>query len=63
MAHRFSLTITRADGAGNIYLEVAAGLTLFILAGRYFEARSSAVPVPRCVPCSNSARQGRGGAA
>ncbi len=27
-------------GAGNIYLEVAAGVTTFILAGRYFEARS-----------------------
>jgi len=40
MTHPFSLTIARTDGAGNIYLEVAAGLTLFILAGRYFEARS-----------------------
>ncbi|MBB5157987.1 heavy metal translocating P-type ATPase [Saccharopolyspora phatthalungensis] len=27
-------------GAGSIYLEVAAGVTTFILAGRYFEARS-----------------------
>jgi len=40
MKHPFSLTIARTDGSGNIYLEVAAGLTLFILAGRYFEARS-----------------------
>jgi len=40
MTHPFSLTIARTDGTGNIYLEVAAGLTLFILAGRYFEARS-----------------------
>jgi Cu+-exporting ATPase len=27
-------------GAGQIYLEVAAGVTVFILAGRYFEARA-----------------------
>ncbi|AWK11998.1 heavy metal translocating P-type ATPase [Streptomyces spongiicola] len=40
MTHGFELTITRTDGAGNIYLEVAAGVTAFILAGRYFEARS-----------------------
>jgi len=40
MKHPFSFTITRTDGTSNIYLEVAAGLTLFILAGRYFEARS-----------------------
>jgi Cu+-exporting ATPase len=40
MTHPFSLAIARGDGAGNIYLEVAAGVTVFILAGRYFEARS-----------------------
>ena len=40
MTHPFALTISRTDGAGNIYLEVAAGVTTFILAGRYFEARS-----------------------
>ncbi|EFL21250.1 copper-exporting ATPase [Streptomyces himastatinicus ATCC 53653] len=40
MTHAFELTITRTDGAGNIYLEAAAGVTAFILAGRYFEARS-----------------------
>lgn len=40
MTHPFELTITRTDGAGNIYLEAAAGVTTFILAGRYFEARS-----------------------
>ncbi|WAJ45450.1 heavy metal translocating P-type ATPase [Mycobacterium sp. Aquia_216] len=40
--HGFSLTLATApgDGAGNIYLEVAAGVTLFVLAGRYFEKRS-----------------------
>ncbi|MGH4029568.1 heavy metal translocating P-type ATPase [Actinomycetota bacterium Odt1-20B] len=40
MTHAFELTIERSDGAGNIYLEAAAGVTAFILAGRYFEARS-----------------------
>ncbi|WP_406383026.1 heavy metal translocating P-type ATPase [Streptomyces sp. NBC_01618] len=40
MTHPFELTIGRSDGAGNIYLETAAAVTAFILAGRYFEARS-----------------------
>ena len=40
MTHEFSLTIGRTDGAANIYLEVAAGVTLFILLGRYLEKRS-----------------------
>ncbi|MFI9751600.1 heavy metal translocating P-type ATPase [Streptomyces collinus] len=40
MTHPFELTIERTDGAGNIYLEAAAGVTAFILAGRYFEARA-----------------------
>ncbi len=40
MVHPFELTIAPSDGAGNIYLEVASGVTTFILAGRYFEARS-----------------------
>src|SRR5205807_1296024 len=40
MTHPFELTIARTDGAGNIYLEAAAGVTTFILAGRYFEARA-----------------------
>ncbi|SQD97797.1 copper transporter ATPase [Parafrankia sp. Ea1.12] len=40
MVHPFELTIARGDGLGNIYLEVAAGVTTFILAGRYFEARA-----------------------
>jgi Cu+-exporting ATPase len=40
MRHSFELTVTRGDGAGNIYLDVAAGVTLFVLAGRYFERRS-----------------------
>jgi P-type Cu+ transporter len=40
MTHPFQLTISRTDGSANIYLEAAAGVTTFILAGRYFEARS-----------------------
>ncbi|WP_434442953.1 heavy metal translocating P-type ATPase [Lentzea sp. E54] len=40
MTHGFSFTVERMAGTGNIYLEVAAGVTTFILAGRYFEARS-----------------------
>jgi Cu+-exporting ATPase len=40
MTHPFTFTVERTDGAGNIYLEAAAGVTTFILAGRYFEARS-----------------------
>ncbi len=40
MTHPFELTVSRGDGAGNLYFEVAAGVISFILAGRYFEARS-----------------------
>ncbi|MFI7524359.1 heavy metal translocating P-type ATPase [Nocardia salmonicida] len=40
MKHPFEFTIARMDGTGSIYLEAAAGVTTFILAGRYFEARS-----------------------
>jgi P-type Cu+ transporter len=40
MRHGFELTADRGDGSANIYLEVAAGVTTFILAGRYFEARA-----------------------
>jgi Cu+-exporting ATPase len=40
MRHPFELSVAPTDGAANIYLEVAAGVILFILAGRYFEKRS-----------------------
>ncbi|CAM5265548.1 Copper-translocating P-type ATPase OS=Streptomyces tendae OX=1932 GN=GUR47_28655 PE=3 SV=1 [Streptomyces tendae] len=40
MTHPFELTVARGDGSANIYLEAAAGVTAFLLAGRYFEARS-----------------------
>jgi P-type Cu+ transporter len=38
MHDAFSLTAAR--GSGDIYLEVASAVTVFILAGRYFEARA-----------------------
>ncbi|MFF8973968.1 heavy metal translocating P-type ATPase [Streptomyces sp. NPDC014995] len=40
MRHGFDFTISRADGSSAIYLEAAAGVTAFILAGRYLEAKS-----------------------
>ncbi|WP_295118306.1 cation-translocating P-type ATPase [uncultured Leifsonia sp.] len=40
MTHAFELTLAPSDGASNIYLEVASGVTVFILAGRYFEKRA-----------------------
>jgi P-type Cu+ transporter len=40
MTHPFELAVEPTDGAANIYLEVAAGVTMFLLAGRYFEKRS-----------------------
>ncbi|WP_414690309.1 cation transporter, partial [Nocardioides sp.] len=40
MRHPFSLTVERADGLASIYLEVAAGVTTFLLAGRYLEKRA-----------------------
>ncbi|MER7563496.1 heavy metal translocating P-type ATPase [Streptomyces sp. NPDC097941] len=40
MRERFELTVGGMDGASTIYLEVAAGVTAFILLGRYLEARA-----------------------
>ncbi|WP_329065206.1 heavy metal translocating P-type ATPase [Amycolatopsis sp. NBC_01480] len=40
MRHGFEFTVTPGSGSSNIYLEVASGVTTFILAGRYFEARA-----------------------
>jgi len=42
MTMPFTLIPSRGGGAEEIYLEVAAGVTTFILAGRYFEARAKA---------------------
>ncbi|MBA2945887.1 heavy metal translocating P-type ATPase [Streptomyces himalayensis] len=40
MRHAFEFTISRTDGSSSIYLEAATGVTTFILAGRYLEAKS-----------------------
>ncbi len=40
MRHGFTLTADRSMGSSQIYLEVAAGVTTLILAGRYFEAKA-----------------------
>jgi len=40
MTMSFDLTPSRGGGQHEIYLEVAAAVTVFILAGRYFEARA-----------------------
>ncbi len=40
MTHPFRFTLERTDGLDNIYLEAAAGVTTFLLAGRWFEKRS-----------------------
>ena len=40
MTMRFELTLGRGSGHDEIYLEVASVVTVFLLAGRYFEARA-----------------------
>ncbi len=40
MTHPFEFSLAPSDGAANIYFEVGAGVTTFILAGRYFEKKS-----------------------
>ncbi|WP_312172449.1 heavy metal translocating P-type ATPase [Microbacterium sp.] len=40
MTHLFRFSIERGDGLGSIYLEVAAGVTMFLLLGRFLEQRS-----------------------
>ena len=40
MRHGFTFIADRNAGLDNIYLEVAAGVTTFLLAGRWFEKRS-----------------------
>ncbi len=40
MTHPFRISIDRTDGAANLYLEAAAGVTTFLLAGRWLEHRS-----------------------
>lgn len=40
MTHGFEFSLTPGSGGGDIYLEVAAAVTVFVLAGRYAEKRS-----------------------
>ncbi|MDQ2751190.1 MAG: heavy metal translocating P-type ATPase [Actinomycetota bacterium] len=40
MRMRFDIAASSGSGAGDIYLEVAAAVVVFMLAGRYFEARA-----------------------
>ncbi|GAA2019739.1 heavy metal translocating P-type ATPase [Pseudokineococcus marinus] len=40
MRHGFTWLAGEADGSGSIYLEAAAGVTAFVLLGRYLEGRS-----------------------
>ncbi len=40
MTHDFTLTAAAGEASGQIYLEVAAGVPAFLLAGRYAEARA-----------------------
>lgn len=40
--HPFELALMRGHGAANIYFEAVAGIVVFLLLGRYIEARSKA---------------------
>ncbi|HKY67456.1 MAG TPA: heavy metal translocating P-type ATPase [Acidimicrobiales bacterium] len=40
MSHGFTATAAAGEAGGQIYLEVAAGVPIFLLAGRYAEARA-----------------------
>ena len=40
LRHPFSLTLGEGNGSAHLYLEVAAGVTTFVLAGRYAETRA-----------------------
>jgi Cu+-exporting ATPase len=40
MTMSFELTLTRSSAGEHLYLEVATAVTVFLLAGRYFEARA-----------------------
>jgi Cu+-exporting ATPase len=40
LTHSFDFTLSPSGAPGQIYLEVAAGVTTFVLAGRYLESRA-----------------------
>ena len=62
MRTRSSFTVGAPTAAGNIYLEAAAGVTTFILAGRYFEARAKRARRRGAARAARARRQGRRGA-
>src|SRR5699024_12335964 len=55
MTHGFDFSLLPSDGAGDIYLEAAAGDTTFILLCRFVEARSTRTSL--AAPRSQSARR------
>ena len=69
MTHPFELTIARTDGSANIYLEAAAGVTTFILAGPVLRGPLQAAGRRRAAGAAGARRQAgvgpprRGGAA
>lgn len=52
MTHPFRADDRALRRAANIYLEVGAGVTMFILASRYFGSAPSARPAHAAPPCS-----------
>ena len=54
------LFVLAHQSGGAIYLDVAAGVTTFLLAGRYFEARSQAADGERPAVAGRRGGQGRG---
>ena len=63
MTHPFELTIARSDGSGNIYLEAAAGVTTFILAGPVLRGPLQAPRRRRTTRAARARREGGVGAA
>ena len=62
MRMAFDLIPEQGEGANHIYLETAAVVTTFILAGRYFEATRQAPRGRRADVAARARRQGRRGA-
>jgi Cu+-exporting ATPase len=63
MTHPFALTIQRKDGSGNIYFEVAASVTTFMLAGPLLRGPVQATCGSGVAGAAGAGRQGRGRAA
>ena len=59
MTMSFDLVPERGAGADEIYLEVATAVTVFILAGRYFEARAKRRAGAALDRAARAGRQGR----